>query len=76
MHFSVRRTIEHLFELVEANIGAAVVAVVVSFAVTGCLHFFWEATPEDAALYVSKMSAPENNSSGEATFAIRPSSVM
>jgi hypothetical protein len=73
----VRRTIEHLFELVEANIGAAVVATVASLAITGCLHFFWEdGSPDGTAFYVSKMSAPENNSSGEPTFAIRPSSVM
>jgi hypothetical protein len=50
---------------------------VVSLAMTGCLHVFWEEAPRDGtALYVSKMSAPENNSSGENTFAIRPSSVM
>jgi hypothetical protein len=73
----VRRTIENLFELVEANIGAAVVAMVASLAITGCLHFLWEDAPRDeTALYVSKVSVPENNSSGEATFAIRPSSVM
>jgi len=73
----VRRTIEHLFELVEANVGAAVVAMVASLAITGCLHFFWQEEPRDGtAFYVSKMSAPENSSSGEATFAIRPSSVM
>ncbi len=38
----MRRTIEHLFEALEANIGAAVVALVASLAMTGCLHFFWE----------------------------------
>jgi hypothetical protein len=73
----VRGTIEHLFELVEANIAAAVVATVASLAITGGLYFFCEQEPRDGtAFYVSRMSAPENNSSGEATFAIRPSSVM
>jgi hypothetical protein len=73
----MRRTIEHLFEAVEANVGTALFAAVVSLAMTGCLHVFWEEAPRDGtALYVSKMSAPENNSSGENTFAIRPSSVM
>lgn len=74
----MRRTIEHFFELVEANIGAAVVAMVASLAMTGCLHFFWEeeAPRDGTALYVSKMSAPENNSSGENAFVIRPSSTM
>jgi hypothetical protein len=36
------RTIEHLFELVEANTGYAVCAVVASLAITGCLRFIWE----------------------------------
>jgi hypothetical protein len=40
--FTVRRAIENLFELVEANIGAAVVAMVASLAMTGCLHCFWD----------------------------------
>jgi hypothetical protein len=39
---AVRRTIERLFETVEANASCAVVAVMTSFAVTGCLRFFWE----------------------------------
>lgn len=34
------RAIEDLFEAVEANAGCAVVAIVLSFATTGCLHFF------------------------------------
>jgi hypothetical protein len=38
----MRQTIEHLFEVVEANTGYAVFAVVVSFAMTGCLHILWE----------------------------------
>jgi hypothetical protein len=38
----MRRTIEHLFELVEANTGYAVFAVTASFAITGCLRFIWE----------------------------------
>jgi hypothetical protein len=37
----MRRTIEYLFELVEANTAYAVCAVVGSFAITGCLHFIW-----------------------------------
>ena len=73
----MRRTIEHLFELVEANICAAIVATVASLAITGCLHLFWEDEPRDGiASYVSRMSAPENNSSGEVILEIRPSSVM
>jgi hypothetical protein len=35
----MRRTIEHLFELVEANTPYAVFAVTASFAITGCLRF-------------------------------------
>jgi hypothetical protein len=38
----MRRTIEHLFEVVEANTGYAVFAVAASFAMTGCLRFLWE----------------------------------
>jgi hypothetical protein len=38
----MRRNIEYLFEVVEANAGSAVVAVAVSFALTGCLRFLWE----------------------------------
>lgn len=38
----MRRTIEHLFELIEANTGYAVCAVVASLAITGCLRFIWE----------------------------------
>ncbi|MDB5606020.1 MAG: hypothetical protein JWP25_2920 [Bradyrhizobium sp.] len=38
----MRRTIEHLFEAVEANAARAVFAVVASLAMTGCLRFFWE----------------------------------
>jgi hypothetical protein len=38
----MRRTIEHLFEAVEANSGRAVLAVVASLAMTGCLRFLWE----------------------------------
>ena len=38
----MRRTIERWFEAVEANAGLAVLAIVTSFAVTSCLHLFWE----------------------------------
>jgi hypothetical protein len=38
----MRRKIEYLFEVVEANAGSAVVSVAVSFALTGCLRFLWE----------------------------------
>jgi hypothetical protein len=38
----MRRTIERLFEAVEANAGSAVFAVTVAFAMTGCLRFLWE----------------------------------
>jgi hypothetical protein len=38
----MRRTIEHFFEVVEANVGFGVFAVVTSFAMTGCLHLIWE----------------------------------
>jgi hypothetical protein len=38
----MRRTIEHLFEVIEADTAYAVVAVVASFAMTGCLRFLWE----------------------------------
>jgi hypothetical protein len=38
----MRHMIERIFELVEANTGYAVVAVTLSFAMTGCLRFFWE----------------------------------
>jgi hypothetical protein len=38
----MRRMIERLFEAVEANAGSAVFAVTLSFAITGCLRFFWE----------------------------------
>jgi hypothetical protein len=38
----MRRTIEHLFETIEADAAYAVVAVVVSFAMTGCLRILWE----------------------------------
>jgi hypothetical protein len=34
----MRRIIEQLFEAVESNVGCAVFAVVVSLAMTGCLH--------------------------------------
>jgi hypothetical protein len=37
----MRRTIEHLFEVVEANAACGVFSVVASFAMTGCLHFLW-----------------------------------
>jgi hypothetical protein len=39
---AVRQTIERLFEAIEANASCAVVAVLTSFAMTGCLRFFWE----------------------------------
>jgi hypothetical protein len=35
-------TIERLFEAVEANMSCAVVAVLASFAMTGCLRLLWE----------------------------------
>jgi hypothetical protein len=38
----MRQRIERLFEAVEANTGLAVFAVTLSFAITGCLRFFWE----------------------------------
>ncbi len=38
----MRRAIEHVFEMVEANAGYAVFAVMASFAMTGCLRFLWE----------------------------------
>jgi len=38
----MRRTMECLFEVVEANAGYAVFAVVTSLAMTGCLRFLWE----------------------------------
>jgi hypothetical protein len=34
----MRRTIERFFEAVESNVGCAVFAVVVSLAMTACLH--------------------------------------
>jgi hypothetical protein len=39
---AVLRTIERLFETVEANASCAVVAVLTSFAMTGCLRLLWE----------------------------------
>jgi hypothetical protein len=33
---------EHLFEVIEADAAYAVVAVVVSLAMTGCLRLLWE----------------------------------
>ena len=39
---SMRRTIEYLFELIEANTPCAVFALTASFAITGYLHFIWE----------------------------------
>jgi hypothetical protein len=41
-HFIMLRMIEHFFEAVEANVGCAVVAVVTSFVMTGCLQMIWE----------------------------------
>jgi hypothetical protein len=38
----VLRTIERLFEAIEANASCAVVAVLTSFAMTGCLRLLWE----------------------------------
>jgi hypothetical protein len=37
----MRRTIEHLFEVVEANAACGVLSVLASFAMTGCLRFLW-----------------------------------
>lgn len=39
---AVLKTIERLFDAIEANASCAVVAVMTSFAMTGCLRFFWE----------------------------------
>jgi hypothetical protein len=36
------RTLEHFFEVVEANVGCAVLSAITSFAITGCLHLVWE----------------------------------
>jgi hypothetical protein len=38
----MRRTIERLFEVIEANAGCAVFAVVASLTMTGFLHLLWE----------------------------------
>jgi hypothetical protein len=38
----VRRTIERCFEAIEANVGCAVCAAVISFAMTGCLRLLWQ----------------------------------
>jgi hypothetical protein len=38
----MRRTIEQLFEAVEANVGCAVFSVVASLAMTGCLRLLCE----------------------------------
>jgi hypothetical protein len=38
----MRRTIELMFEIVEANTASAVFAVVASFALTACLHLLWD----------------------------------
>jgi hypothetical protein len=38
----MRRIVEHLFELIEANTPCAVCAVAASLAITGCLRFIWE----------------------------------
>jgi len=38
----MRRTIEFLFEAVEANTPCAVFTVVSSLAITGCLRLLWE----------------------------------
>jgi len=38
----MRRTIEYLFEAVEASAPCAVLSVVASLAMTGCLRFLWE----------------------------------
>jgi hypothetical protein len=34
--------IENGFEIVEANVGCALFAIVASFAITGCLRLLWE----------------------------------
>jgi hypothetical protein len=36
------RMIEHFFEVIEANVGCAVLAVLTSFVMTGCLQLIWE----------------------------------
>jgi len=38
----MRQTIEHLFHAIESNAGYAVIAVVASLAMTGCLRWLWE----------------------------------
>jgi hypothetical protein len=38
----MRRRIERLFEVVEANVSCAVFATVASLAMTGCLHLVWQ----------------------------------
>ena len=37
----MRRTIEDVFEVVEANAACGVFSVVASLALTGCLRFLW-----------------------------------
>jgi hypothetical protein len=41
LRIDMRRTIERLFEVVEANAACGVLSVLASFAMTGCLHFLW-----------------------------------
>jgi hypothetical protein len=38
----MRPIIERLFGAIESNVGCAVVAVVASLAITGCLRWLWE----------------------------------
>jgi hypothetical protein len=42
MSWLMIQKIEQLFEVVESNVPCALFAVVASFAMTGCLRFFWE----------------------------------
>jgi hypothetical protein len=41
LRIDMRRTIERLFEVVEANAACGVFSVLASFAMTGCLRFLW-----------------------------------
>jgi hypothetical protein len=38
----MRRMIENCFESVESNVGSALFALVLSFAITGCVRLLWE----------------------------------
>jgi hypothetical protein len=38
----MRHMIEHVFEVIESNVGHAIFASVASLAMTGCLRLLWE----------------------------------